>query len=135
MKAQKVIADVRIRFWNPVTSKSFWLPRDFTPSAYPQGYQEYIEAQHNMQKDEDAARSRYTGRATWQIWLDFDSHHDTVQYGRRLKAEGYAPVTGWKHLVVGAQHEDDARAVAKIFEGQAPPGTKIFVSRASVYHV
>lgn len=70
-----------------------------------------------------------TGFATWQVRVKLPSHHGTVTFARRLKAQGHPPVRHWRHLLVGARNQDEAHALAAAIHAQAPPWAVISVLR------
>jgi len=71
-----------------------------------------------------------TGLATWEVRVNLASHHDTVAFAQRLKAQGHPPVRHWRHLLVGARNQDEAQALAAAIHAQAPPWAATSVLRA-----
>jgi hypothetical protein len=77
----------------------------------------------------DTRDADLTGYATWAVRVKLPSHHDTVTFARRLKAQGHPPVRHWRHLLVGARNQDEAHALAAAIYVQAPPWAVISVYR------
>lgn len=64
-------------------------------------------------------------RAEWEVRVECDSHHDTVELAERLAAEGIPSVRRWRFLLVGAADEDTAQALAERLRAQAPEGSTV----------
>jgi hypothetical protein len=53
------------------------------------------------------------------------THHDARTFAERLRAEGIPVNQRWRHLLVGANDEDDASALAERLRAEAPAGSEI----------
>jgi hypothetical protein len=124
-----VRASVVLHYRNPRDRRWFFLTSESAEVEDVQKMQEDAEERHKLEIEADSARSKYSGLATWQVRVLFRSHHDTAEFARTLRADGYLPVRYWKYLIIGARHEDHARAIAEALEGQVPPGTRFIVER------
>ena len=129
LAAHHLRATVVTHFWDPSINR--WInsadsvPDDTDLTLMPD------EHRHGP-ASEIAADTRIadaTGLATWQVRVKLPSHHDTVTFARRLKAQGHPPVRHWRHLLVGARNQDEAQALAAAIHAQAPPWTVISVLR------
>jgi len=88
-------------------------------------------AEHERLEAADAAESRAGGRALWEVRLELRSHADTRALARRLEDEGVPVLTRWTYLLVGADNEDTARALAERLRKEAPADAKCRSSRAA----
>jgi hypothetical protein len=52
---------------------------------------------------------------------------DTHDLAERLREEGLEVTRRWRHLFVGAPTEEEAAALAKRLEAEAPEGTEVHV--------
>ena len=75
--------------------------------------------EHERLEADQEAESRASGFADWEVRVDLPTHHDAVAVARRLEAEGQSPIRRWKYLIVGANTEDDARALAASIQADA----------------
>ena len=67
----------------------------------------------------EEARSEDSGLADWEVRVELASHREAVALADRLEAEGQRPVRRWKYLIVGANTEADARALAAAISEEA----------------
>jgi hypothetical protein len=51
------------------------------------------------------------------------SHQAAVALADRMESEGRTPIRRWKYLIVGANSEADARALAETIKGEAADGS------------
>ncbi len=72
---------------------------------------------------EEAARSQASGLAEWEVRVEMPSHHAAVAFADRMQSAGRMPVRRWKYLVIGANNEAEARALAKTIRDEAPDGS------------
>ncbi len=107
--------------WHPVAEE--WRPAD---EPLPRTSEEEAE-EHEELEEQDAADSIASGHAEWEVRLDLPSHGDAVALAEKLESEGIPTTRRWKYLLVGAADEDDANALAKRLETEAPAGTKTLV--------
>jgi hypothetical protein len=76
-------------------------------------------AEHETLEAGEEAESQASGLAEWEVRVDLPSHRDAAALAGRLEAEGQRAVRRWKYLIVGANSEDEARALAKSIEEAA----------------
>lgn len=86
-------------------------------------------AEHERLEEDEEAASEASGYAEWEVRVDLPSHHDAVALAKRLEGEGQRPIRRWKYLIVGANNEDDATALAKAIQDQVA-GAKVTVEPA-----
>jgi hypothetical protein len=110
---------IRILRWHPIEED--WLdvsaPMPTTPDE--------IAAERAKQEAEEAEESREQGWAEFEVRAELPSHRATVEFAKQLEAEGYAVVRRWKFLVIAANTEDEATALAEKLRAEAPEGTKV----------
>jgi len=114
-------ASVRTEFWSSL--KEEW--RDVTdePSADPVA--ERRAAGRDM--------SRKVGFPAWQVRVDVRSHRDVVALAGYLAAQGWRVRRRRRHLLVGADCEDDAKGLVRELcgDGGADAETAFRVGRVS----
>jgi hypothetical protein len=88
---------------------------------------EEARAEHERLQEREAAESLEKGRAEWEVRIELPTHEDTLALAERLESEGVPVVRRYTFLLAGALNEDDARALAKRLEAEAPQGSRIEV--------
>jgi hypothetical protein len=112
-------AEFALHRWHPIEEE--W---EDPAVAMPQTDAER-EAEHQRLEEAERAESLATGAAQWEARVEFPSHRDAVALARKLRAEGRPVLRRWKFLVVGANSEDDARALAEQIRREAPSDATI----------
>jgi hypothetical protein len=74
--------------------------------------------EHARAEEEDAEESVETGIAQWEVRVELDSHRAAETLAAELSGDGWSVVRRWRYLIVGANDEDDAKALAKRLEGK-----------------
>lgn len=124
-------ADYAFDRWHPAAEE--WMPAD---EPLPQTSEELATEREELdeQDDEDSERS---GAAEWEIRLDLPSHHEAVELADKLSGEGIPVTRRWTYLLVGAEDQDGANALAERLRSEAPAGTKFHVEASGemVYEV
>jgi len=70
-------------------------------------------AEHQRLIEAETQQSLAAGQAGWEVRVELPSHHQAVQLAERLQAEGRPVIRRWKYLMLGANNEDDASALAE----------------------
>lgn len=83
------------------------------------------QAEHERLEQEETQESLATGRALWEVRVELPSHRAAVALARRLTSEGRNVIRRWTLLVLGANDEDDARALAQQITKEAPAGARV----------
>lgn len=84
-------------------------------------------AERARQQDREAEESRATGDAAWEVRVELPGHGETVELADRLESEGVPVVRRYTYLLVGAENEDEAHALAERLAAEAPHGTRVEV--------
>jgi hypothetical protein len=123
---QGIEAEFALHRWHPIEEQ--WESPDV---AMPQTQAER-QAEHQRLEDAETAESLATGFAQWEARVEFPSHHEAVALASKLRAEGRTVVRRWRFLVVGANNEDDARALAEQIRREAPPDATVSADHSGV---
>jgi hypothetical protein len=129
--AQSVVADLaadrgvqaveQLDRWHPVEER--WedgnvpLPED----------EKDVRRERERLDAEETTESQASGFASWEVRVEFSSHRDASAFADRAEAEGQPIVRRWKYVILGANDEDDARALAERLQGELPGGATIHV--------
>jgi len=84
-------------------------------------------AEHEEAIADERAEVEASGEPRFEVRVDLDSHGDAARFAERLEGEGLPVVRRWRYLVVGAEDEDAARALAERLRGEAPAGSEVQV--------
>jgi hypothetical protein len=82
-------------------------------------------AEHQRLVDTETQDSLAAGQAGWEVRVELPSHRRAVELAERLQAEGRPVIRRWKYLVVGANNEDDASALAEAIGQEIPAKTSV----------
>jgi hypothetical protein len=126
-----VSAPVRIERWSSWEEE--WLDVTDKPSADVAAEQQAEQqAEHEYRQEQERERSRRAGFPAWQVRVEVRSHRDVVALA------GYLAVQGWRvrrrrHLLVGADCEDDAKGLVRELsgDGRADADTAFRVGRVT----
>jgi hypothetical protein len=111
---QGLSADFGLDRWHPIEEE--WESADV---AMPQTEQER-QAEHQRLEQDETRESLATGVAEWEVRVQLPSRHAAVELAERLQAEGRSVIRRWTLLVLGANDEDDAIALAQVAKKEAP---------------
>jgi hypothetical protein len=92
--------------------------------AMPQTEEER-QAEHQRLEQEETRQSLETGHALWEVRIELPSHREAVDLARRLQSEGRPVIRRWTLLVIGANDQDDARALAQDITKEAPADARV----------
>jgi len=82
-------------------------------------------AEHARLEELETDESQQAGHAEWEVRITLPTHHDARSFAERLRGEGIPTKQLWRHLLVGANDEDDAAALAERLRTEAPAGSEI----------
>jgi hypothetical protein len=119
-------AEFTVHRWHPIEEE--WQSPDV---AMPQTEAER-QAEHQRLEEAEAAESQAAGTALWQARAELPSHREAVDLAHKLQGEGYTVVRRWKFLIVGADSDDDARALAEHIRQEAPADAEVTAEPAGV---
>jgi hypothetical protein len=87
--------------------------------------------EHERLEELETEESEQTGYPAWEVRVTLPTHHDAHAFAERLAAEGIPVQRHWRHLTLGAEDEDDARALAERLRSEAPQGSTLDVEGAA----
>lgn len=119
-------AEFAVDRWHPIEEE--WRSPDV---AMPRTEAER-QAEHQRLEDAETADSLAAGSALWQARAELGSHRDAVALADKLQGEGYPVVRRWRFLIVGANNEDDAQALAARIRQEAPADAQVSAEAAGV---
>ena len=122
-----VSAPVRTEFWSPRDQK--WRDAADDPSADPVAEQ---QARHQARQERERQASVTSGRPAREVWVELPSHDDVVHLAGHLAARGWRVRPRRRHLIVGADCEDDAKSLARELSGDGAD-TAFRVRRVDIY--
>jgi hypothetical protein len=99
-------------------------------SAMPTSVVEHAN-EHARLENLETEESEHAGHAGWEVRVTLPTHHDARAFAERLAAEGIPVQRHWRHLALGAEDEDDARALAERLRSEAPQGSTLDVEGAA----
>ena len=119
-------AEFALHRWHPIEEE--WQSPEV---AMPQTDAER-QAEHQRLEETETADSVAAGTALWQARVELESHREAVALAHKLQGEGYPVVRRWKFLIVGANNDDDAQALAEHIRQELPPGATVRAEPADV---
>ena len=125
-----VSAPVRTEFWSPRDQE--WRDAADEPSADPVAEQ---QALHEARQERERQASVTFGRPAREVWVELPSQDDVVHLAEHLAAQGWRVRPHRRHLIVGADCEDDAKSLARELSGDGPADadTAFRVRRVDIY--
>ena len=125
-----VSAPVRTEFWSPRDQE--WRDAADEPSADPVAER---QALHEARQERERQASVTSGRPAREVWVELPSHDDVVRLAGHLAAQGWRVRPHRRHLIVGADCEDDAKSLARELsgDGRADADTAFRVRRVDIY--
>jgi hypothetical protein len=121
VKTVQPSATTELRRWHPVAED--WEDPD---NPLPSDPAALSAEQHTLAEEQDA-ESGAQHFADFEVRVELLSHHDTVAFANRLRAEQIPVLRRWKYLLVGAGDEEAAKALAERLEAEAPLGSRVVV--------
>ena len=127
---REVSAAVRTEFWSPRDQE--WRDAADDPSADPAAER---QALHEARQERERQASVTSGRPAREVRVELPSHDDVVALAGYLAARGWRVRPHRRHLIVGADCEDDAKSLARELcgDGRADAGTAFRVRRVDIY--
>ena len=107
-------ADVELRHWHPV-AEEWQAPEEPLPTTA--GQQVHERAERLEQEDEESSEQGYP---EMEVRVTCDSRHEARELSDRLEHEGIVNVHRWNWVLVGADDEDGANALAERLRRELP---------------
>ena len=111
--------EIELRHWHP-TAEDWEDPDKPLPATDAEQVAEHQALLAQEQED-----SSVRGYPEYEVRIECPSHRDTVKLDQRLHDEGYPTVRRWKYLLVGANDEDSAKALAERLRAEVPQGCTV----------
>ena len=111
--------EIELKHWHP-TAEEWEDPDKPLPTTDAERLAEHQELLAQEREDSDIR-----GYSEYEVRIQCPSHHDTVKLDRRLHDEGFPTVRRWKYLLVGADDEDSANALAERLRAEVPQGSTV----------
>jgi len=123
-----VSAPVRTERWS--RREQEWRDAADEPSADPVAER---QALHEARQERERQASVTSGRPAREVWVELPSHDDVVALAGYLAAQGWRVRRRRRHLLVGADCEDDAKGLVRELSGDggADAETAFRVGRVS----
>ena len=88
---------------------------------------------HEARQERERQASVTSGRPAWEVRVELPSHDDVVRLAGHLAAQGWRVRPHRRHLIVGADCEDDAKGLVRELSGDggADAETAFRVGRVS----
>src|SRR6266700_616239 len=93
------------------------------------------QALHEARQERERQASVTSDRPAWEVRVELPSHDDVVRLAGHLAAQGWRVRPHRRHLIAGADCEDDAKSLAGELsgDGRADAGTAFRVRRVDIY--
>ena len=117
---EKLEPTVSIARWHPIEQS--WQPPDV---PLPETEEERA-AEHRRMRERERDESREAGFAEWEVELQLPSDDRAEEVAAALERDGWVGRRGHK-VVLGAETEDDAAALAEKMRAEVPDATSIEV--------
>ena len=114
-------AKIRLDRWHPVEQR-------WEDAAVPlPTTDEEVQAERARFQAREAAESRASGHAEWEVRVGLPDREATDDFADRLESEGLPVVRRSTFVLVGAANEDEAHELATRLEEEAPEGAHVEV--------
>lgn len=114
-----ITGDLAVLRWHPLEER--WEDA----SAPLPATEAECETEHARLEELETEESLSLHEPEWEVYVTLPTHHDARAFAARLRGEGIPVNQRWRHLLVGANDEDDAAALAKRLRVEAPTGSEI----------
>ena len=110
-----------LRRWHPDAED--WEPAE-KPLPQTEAEREAERAQLMAREVEETREQGYT---EWEVRIHLPSRHEAAELQERLESEGLTCTRRFRYLLVGAESEDAANALAERLRGEAPADSEVTV--------
>jgi hypothetical protein len=119
LRGRNIVGEINLSRWHPLEER--WEDASVPlPATEAERHEE-----HDRLARLETEESVQLGEPEWEVYITLATHHDARAFAERLRGEGIPVNQRWRHLLVGANDEDDAAALAKRLQVEAPPGSEI----------
>jgi hypothetical protein len=119
MDREDITGELRVSRWHPLEER--WEdPSQPLPASDAER-----AAEHARLETEETEESVEAGHPEWEVRVTLPTHNDARTFAERLRSEGIPVNQRWRHLLVGANDEDAAAALAERLRAEAPAGSEI----------
>ncbi len=131
MAKHNINGEITISRWHPIEERwedpSIALPTTDDERAH----------ERTRLDEQETAESDSWGHPEWEVRITLPTHHDARDFAARLESEGIPVIQRWRHVMVGANNEDEAAQLADRLRGEAPEGSEVVAqgSGAAVWEV
>ncbi|HEY1689086.1 MAG TPA: hypothetical protein VGF95_09515 [Solirubrobacteraceae bacterium] len=126
LSASGIAGELSVWRWHPIEER--W---EDASTPLPTTPAEQDVERVRLQHDEDA-ESQAAGYPEWEVRVSLPSHHDAQALAQRLQGEGLALQRQWRHVILGAEDEAQAQALAARVRFEAPDGSEVVVEGAGL---
>jgi len=119
-------AEITVTRWHPTEERWEDISAPLPRTAAEQ------EAEHERLIEEEDRESEQDGAPDWEVRITLPSHHAANEFAQRLESEGVPVVRRWRHVVVGAEDEDQANALVERLRAEAPQGSELVAEGSGV---
>jgi hypothetical protein len=116
---QGISGEVGVWRWHPLEER--W---EDISAPLPQSASERA-AEHTHLEAHELEESKAAGFPEWEVRVTLPTHLQARTFAERLRAEGIPVNQRWRHLLVGANDEDAAAALAARLRTEAPADSEI----------
>lgn len=121
LSAHGIAGELSVWRWHPLEER--WedasLPLPTTPGDE--------EAERRRLQQSEDAESGAAGYPEWEVRVSLPSHAEARALAERLQGEGLTLQRQWRHLILGAEDEAQAQALAARVRAETPRGSEVVV--------
>jgi hypothetical protein len=112
---------VSLSRWHPIEER-------WENASVPLPETEIDEQRERARREElETQRSLTSGDAEWEVRITLPTREEARELEHRLRDEGIPVTRGWRHVMAGADNEDDAHSLAERLRLEAPEGSLLHV--------
>ena len=121
MSREGISGDVQASRWHPLEER--WEDIDAPLPSTP----DQLAAEHERLEQAEDEESREAGYPEWEVRVTLPNQHAAREFAEQLESEGIPVKRRWSFVMVGANDEDQAKALAQRLTSEAPAGAKVEV--------
>lgn len=121
LEAEGLAAEVKLMRWHPI--EDAWKPAS-EPLPETEADVEAERVRHERAEAREAAES---GRYDWEVVVELPDLRQTLDYAKQLEQRDLSVKRRWKYLLIGTTTEENAIALGKEIEEEAPEGATVSV--------